>query len=429
MGRRLKIAAGALAVLFSSTGVAWAYQGLDNAQGYYAANLYMGTQWSTSGTYGDGVSYTVPSSAAGNGDPGDLVVNNSEDTYGGSNPTSDPNFPEPPGQWQYLLFQGAMPSTATMTINLYGYGSNLDYSYITSLSITSAQIGKNIDIASYGAHAFDYTITDSGTSTMGGNVWLHTATGTDDEYATQWEFQTPPWGTAVPTYPSSGGTSSPATVAVSNFPAPPDWSAITTEIAQKVWGSVPPIPAPPAATESVTSPVILDPPPVAVAPLSAAGTAGLSAPGLTGIPTAPPDTLPPWSGFDLTTGYASISVPTTGSQAFSIPDPGDLPHQAAGVAPIPGSVGSVGFLPTAPGLVAPSPVPSAPPPVPTSGGPIPSAVVPGSGGPVPNLPGIQDTVPTPSGPGTVPPYGPGSGSWAYPLSVPPSTAPLFTWGG
>ncbi len=142
---------------------------------------------------------------------------------------------------------------------------------------------------------------------------------------------------------------SPSSNTVPACPSPPEWQQIAQEIGQQVWQQAPTFPVPPAGDATVSN------------------VPSMSAPNVTqGITPSAPHFIPStYTGPEFnktspnfTSGYSSISVPTSNSMPFSISDPEKLPHQSPGIVLIPGSAPHVGFTPTNPSISNSLPLPT-----------------------------------------------------------------------
>ncbi len=317
----------------------------------YQQTLYVGNYWTAAGTYNDSLQQQ--------GDPSEEIVADVYDlttSFSGFELTGYlPSDAEV--QMEYLNNQGTMIGTA---------------------NITSAQLNQEITALPTGTWGMIMHIYEP--SNSAGDVWLtetwSNAYAESTSGAVLWV--TPPWGY----------TTAPTTGLGPGWPPPPNWTQIEQEIGHDIWFEAPPIPPPPSGSSQVSAP-----PPI-------------TAPVLTGIPQSPPDQS---LTVDFTSGYTPITVSTSGSSAFAIGDPENLPHQAPGAILVPGSAPAVGFTPVAPSLVNSSPAPSASAPPPASG---PSTLFSGSyagggpqpavGAPIPGTGAIPQTTPPSSASGPFP---------------------------
>lgn len=163
----------------------------------------------------------------------------------------------------------------------------------------------------------------------------------------------------------SGSGSVSGTTCNCTCPTPPDWTQIAQQIGNEVWAQMPPIPSPPVGSDLIPT---SDAVPI-TAPDSLSTLGSFSSPSFTepsSFAGQPSFSLPASNAsINFTTGYTSIPVPTSGSIAFSIADPNQMPHQAPGVIPIIGSGVTVGFTPSAPTIDNSTPLPNVQ--APTSG--------------------------------------------------------------
>ncbi len=315
-----------------------------------STSLYAGNYWTAAGTYND--------SLVNEGNGSEQLVANIYDTT---------------ATFAGFEMSGFLPSDAQVQMEY----QNNQGTIIGTANITASQLNQEITAIPTSTWAIIFHIYEP--SNSAGDVWV-TATWSLDTNGTSWEtlWATPPW--AYTTAPTSG--------LGPGCPPPPNWTQIEQEIGHDIWFEAPPIPAPPSGSDQVSAP-----PPI-------------TAPVLTGIPQVPPDQS---MSVNFTSGYTPIAVPTAGSSAFTIGDPQNLPHQAAGVVVIPGSAPAVGFTPIAPSLVNTSPVPSASAP-PAASGPSTlfsgtyagGAPQPATGAPTPGTGAIPQTTPPASGTGPWP---------------------------
>lgn len=370
----------------------------------YYESVYVGNIWTGAGTYDDSIPEQAPSDPTG--EISADALNNS-------------------ARYTSMLLQGQLGSGATITVQywLANYDANgvvLSESQVGSATLTSSNLGTSFSIPA-GVNALRFTATE--TAAEGGNWYLQKTLSTDTQLSSTGEIDwtTPPWvtsgtgGGTVTSTTTVTGTTTNVNVSV-NFPAPPDWNAITTEIIDKFLSEIPPVPAPPGGSNAITASNTVTNPSLVTPNLPAADTSSLTTPSAS-VPTQPPESTP--TIYSFTSGFSDIQVPTTDSQAFTVPDPiNNLPHLPAGSMPLPGQVSQSGYTPGNLGTTYVLPQPLAPVPstftgpLPTIGSssigidPVPSVPLTGTGSaPLPTLSG--STTPNytvPNGTGTYPSY-------------------------
>lgn len=369
--------------LFSNTLTAYATPTV------YQENVYVGNQWTGPGDYDD----SVPEEPGGN--PLGMIVADSTGDSG--------------DHFTYFELKGNLPSTATVTVEFYAQsGSSTDVStaqYLGSHTYTSADLNQMISVPYTNAWGMSMHIYDNGST--GGDVYLYETWSTDTNVSTTGRmiWATPPWVT------SSGGSSGGSMTCPPPDP-PPDWATV----AQTFLAQMPPIPYESANQLTVgnpplpSAPVLPDPPTMNTPDMGSTAT-DLANPDVGNVPQAPAETgstPQDWVG----DSQNAINVPTTGSSAFSIPDPNNLPHQPEGTILVPGQVPDTGYKPADPSLKYANPTTGQTPPTPQQG-------------PQPNNQGTQliGTIPTYSGSAATS-SGPVPGSYQPPSTgVSPSPSP------
>jgi len=403
-------------VLFLSSAI-FSFVGLTQvalaAPSIYYQTVYVGNEWTISGTYDDSIPEEDASDTNGEIDADSTGATTSYFTS--------------------FQFQGTIPTTAIIDISWYSFGPN-GGTYIGQSQVSSTQIGQQINAPYANAWGMSFTITDTDASTPGGQVWLHEtwSNATDVSSTGEVIWDTPSWatsgtttGTTSTTSTSSTGTTVDTTVNVTvNAPPPPDWNQITTEIADKIWSQVPPIPAPPTGSDQITASNTIQQP-VQTAPPD------LQTPTVQ-TPSSPPE--PGTETTDFIGGYTPINVPTSDSTPFNIQDPlANLPHAPTGSEPVPGNVGPTGYTPLvgesyptpAPGVSAPT-APNGPTFAPPGTAPV--GIMPdytggqsGTNGPTPtNTSNSTSATPSPASSGAIVP--------GYTIGA-MGAAPSYTFGG
>ncbi len=290
-------------------------------------SAYVGNSWTYSGNYDD----SLPEE----GYPSEQIVADTHDYT-----TSFSSYE----------ISGYLPPDAEVDVTY----QDSSGSFIGSKTLYAADLNKQI-MTPPGTWGMIFWAYES--SNTAGDYWLTETWSNAYNVSTSGEviWTQPSWG--FTTAPSGSGSSS-------SFTPPPNWTQIEQEIGHDIWFEAPPIPAPPSGSDQITASPALTTPTI----------------------TAPQEpTISVGQSFNFTSGYSAISVPTTGSSAFTIGDPNNLPHQPAGTILIPGQVGSVGYTPAAPSIANSNPLPSDTPPAGNSG-PAPNASQPSSmSGPTPGV--------------------------------------------
>jgi hypothetical protein len=331
-------------VIAFSLSLAFPVHALASVPAVYDQSLYVGSSWSSAGTYSD----SVPGEDSADTD-GEIVAN--------ANNAS--------AVFQEVEIEGSLPSGDSITVTAYAYGANGGTAG-TTWTLTSADVGKEVALPSDVTDAWGLSFLSNASSSSPGEWWLKYTWSTDRELSSTGEilWVTPTWanspGTSAPSPGSSGpgvtattgtsvsGGTTYVTTHVSVYYPPPDWNAITSEVAQKIGALFPPIPAPPTDTDEISASSSITPPEVP-------GPPALNVPTIV-VPSDPPE--PGTESVNLLQGFTPIEVPMSSSQAFNIQDPlASLPHTSASAPPVPGQSGIVGFTPSAPTLLTASPLP------------------------------------------------------------------------
>ncbi|RIV28815.1 hypothetical protein D2Q93_02135 [Alicyclobacillaceae bacterium I2511] len=372
----------------------------------YNQSIYVGNVWTGPGTYDDSVA-----EQDGNDSTGEISANVNNGSAVFTN----------------MELQGQLGSGATITVQYWSttYGSGgvvLSETQVGSANLTAADLGKQLSVPA-GVNSLRFSATETGNE--GGEWYLNETWSTDTQLSSTGEilWESPPWNTSAPgsgsvtTSTTTTGATADINVVV-NFPSPPNWDAITSEIANKILSGIPAVLPPPGGLNSITVPAGLTTPNLVGPNLPTADTNGLSTPGAT-VPITPPESIP--TSYEFITGYSDISIPFSNSTPFSIGDPiASLPYMPVGSMPIPGATGTAPFVPSAPSLTYPDPQPSGTLPI-FSSGPIPSLPDSSGGlGPVPSFSstGVSDPVPSESS-STAPTY----------TYLPGATGPSYTYPG
>ncbi len=304
----------------------------------------------------------------------------SSGTQGGSGGVSWTGSSSNPAGTTYQVSQNGQPIGTTtgtsMPLSNYDSGSTYAVSAVTpaptnvvQTPITSGTSGA-VSGGTSGATCSGTTITwQPGTGTPTGTVYTVYENGTAIATTTSTSYTGPDCAAGTtytvsaqaPGYLSSSVLTGSSGSSGSNYgwscPTPPDWSQIAQQIGKEVWSQAPPIPTPPTGSDTIPT----SDAPAITAPDVSSGLGVFTTPSFS-VPTtysgAPSFSVPASNAFtDFTTGYSTISVPTTGSIPFTIGDPNNLPHQAPGTILIPGSGSAVGFSPSNPTLANSSPMP------------------------------------------------------------------------
>lgn len=356
-----RIVAVALAALYTLTAVppslTWATPAV------YDNPLVVGNQWWGPGTYDDGIPEVQAQNVYG------IIVADTSDVG---------------DVFTDFLIQGHLGSQADIQVTFWSQGSGPGQvgPSIGGITLHASDMGHKIHISQSGVYGLSFMANDAGMD--GGDFWLETTWSTDTDISTtgQVNWAKPSWATDG----SSGGSTSPGDTTPSGDST--DWG----QVAQTWWDTwaadIPPIPAPPGAPEppDIVPPAIPSPPDVPVPGLPTPPSTDLNVPAIS-TPTPPPETAPMQE--DWTSGASNaipVSIPSPGQDAFTIPDPTDLPHGDPGQQPVPGSVPD-------PGVGTPHPGGSMP--TPSTGGSAPS----GASGPQPSgsAPALLGSIPTYTG--------------------------------
>lgn len=249
------------------------------------------------------------------------------------------------GNW-VLCGDGDYFSTGTVS----GYLASGATWGFTTFDASTGAISYGPAYTSINSTAYDI----SGFHTQKVGIWVDNSAATSESwvYVNNWTSN----GGAVInlatpqgyTTPPPGGGSTPGT-GTSNYgcPPPPDWNKVAQTFYDTWKNNLPPIPAPPDPSSTVTAPQPTQ-------PAMPTGNTQLQQPVPDNVPQKPTEqgTQP----FDLSQGQPSIPVDKSQSKPFTVQDPvANLPHDAVNNMPAPGNSDPSPYTnPSTPSLSAPS---------------------------------------------------------------------------
>lgn len=329
---------------------------------YEQTTVYVGNEWTATGSYDDS-----------------LPEENSGDTYGIYTYDSYDDT-------KYISSFELQGTIGSSTINVTLWNQPTDSSgaataaptQVGTMTVHSAQMGQQLSVSVSNANAISF-----GISAVGGpgqvylsNLWgvAFDLTGTPSTVqgnvsAGEIAFAQPTWwnsyfattGTTGTSTPSTViSTSGPTTINVYGWPSPPDWPVIEQGIANDIINDIPPVPAPPSGSSAITQSTGLS-------VQSPGSPPAIATPAITGVPQDPIIAATSYN-FSDSADESAISVPTSGSQPFSIGDPLSGLSYTSGY-PIPGSSPFSPYQPATSGAGVALPVLS-PPALATSGYPV-----------------------------------------------------------